>query len=160
MINWFTSNCAELVTESKGLSEQQKEFLREHIINFPQPEILEISFDFNDLGKSEWRFLFWHGREFNAKTCADNMQTVLKENITLISNSYLDNVQNMMNKWYDSFISALESRIADFNPTLQELVRQQEACSQEIQHLEDLNTRFTQNQEEIRRLFELDNEEV
>ena len=66
----------------------------------------------------------------------------------------------MMNKWYDSFISALESRIADFNPTLQELVRQQEACSQEIQHLEDLNTRFTQNQEEIRRLFELDNEEV
>ena len=159
-LNWFTSNCAELVTESKGLSEQQKEFLREHIINFPQPEILEISFDFNYLGKSEWRFLFWHGREFNAKTCADNMQTVLKENITLISNSYLDNVQNMMNKWYDSFISALESRIADFNPTLQELVRQQEACSQEIQHLEDLNTRFTQNQEEIRRLFELDNEEV
>lgn len=88
------------------------------------------------------------------------MQKVLKGNITKISNSYLDNVQNMMNKWYDSFIGDLEARIADFNPTLQELVRQQETCSQEIQHLEDLNARFAQTQEEIRRLFELDNEEV
>ena len=160
-LNWFTSNCAELVTESKGLSEQQKEFLREHIINFPQPEIVEVSFDFNALGKLERSFFFfWHWSEFDAKTCADNMQKVLKGNITKISNSYLDNVQNMMNKWYDSFIGDLEARIADFNPTLQELVRQQETCSQEIQHLEDLNARFAQTQEEIRRLFELDNEEV
>ena len=94
------------------------------------------------------------------KTCANNIERVWMDNIHNISIRYSKDVLQKMQKWYDSFIGDLEARIADFNPTLKELVRQQEVCSQEIQHLEDLNTHLTQSQAEIRHLFELDNEEV
>ena len=99
-------------------------------------------------------------KEFDEKTCANNIERVWMDNIHNISIRYSKDVLQKMQKWYDSFIGDLEARIADFNPTLKELVRQQEVCSQEIQHLEDLNTHLTQSQAEIRHLFELDNEEV
>ena len=160
-VKQFKDNCIHLVTESDALSDTAKEFLKGHILRFSQPEFdLTVSFNIEVQGKKKWRFLFWSGKEFDEKTCANNIERVWMDNIHNISIRYSKDVLQKMQKWYDSFIGDLEARIADFNPTLKELVRQQEVCSQEIQHLEDLNARFAQTQEEIRRLFELDNEEV
>ena len=160
-VKQFKDNCIHLVTESDALSDTAKEFLKGHILRFSQPEFdLTVSFNIEVQGKKKWRFLFWSGKEFDEKTCANNIERVWMDNIHNISIRYSKDVLQKMQKWYDSFIGDLEARIADFNPTLKELVRQQEVCSQEIQHLEDLNTHLTQSQAEIRHLFELDNEEV
>ena len=96
-VKQFKDNCIHLVTESDALSDTAKEFLKGHILRFSQPEFdLTVSFNIEVQGKKKWRFLFWSGKEFDEKTCANNIERVWMDNIHNISIRYSKDVLQKM----------------------------------------------------------------
>lgn len=158
-INSFKKKCVEIVTESTAFSESENEFLKQYILACPQPEFAKISFDFKEKAKKSWRFLFWHGEEFDLKTCADNMEKGWENAIARMSHSYLQNVQSTTQNWYKDFIAGLTERCADFNPALKDLVKERKACEHELSNLLLIENKLVQKKQEIICLFQFDSEE-
>ena len=157
-IDLFKKTCIEIVTESHAFSKSENSFLKKYILDCPQPEFEQISFNFDIQGKKSWRFLFWCGKDFDAKTCADNMDNSWKDHIARVSNIYLEHVQSIIKKWYDSFIEDLIAQCAEFNPELKGLLLKRKECEREISRLSSLVACLIKQQEKILHLFQFDSE--
>lgn len=159
-MDFFKKKCLEIVTESEVFSETEHEFLKQYILNCPQPVFGDISFDFDVQAKKAWRFLFWSGKDFDLKTCVNNMERLWKDNIGEASNRYLSNVQSTIKQWYELFIGGLVDQFANFNPQLKNLVKKREQCQDEISRLKAIRGDLLKNQNIILGLFQFDNEEA
>lgn len=159
-MDFFKETCLEIVTNSTAFSEAEHEFLKQYILNCPQPVFSNISFDFDVQAKKSWRFLFWSGKDFDLKTCTDNMERLWKDNIAEASNRYLRNVQSTIEQWYKLFIDGLVDQCANFNPQLKDLVKKREQCQDDISRLNAIIGDLLKNQNIIHGLFQFDNKEA
>ena len=159
-MDFFKKTCLEIVTNSTAFSEAEHEFLKQYILNCPQPVFGDISFNFDEQAKKSWRFLFWSGKDFDLKTCVNNMERSWKDNIGEASNRYLNNVQSTINQWYKLFIGGLVDQCANFNPQLKDLVKKREQCQDEISRLNAIKGDLLKNQNIIHGLFQFDDEEA
>lgn len=159
-MDFFKKKCVEIVTESKAFTESENKFLKQYILTCPQPEFTKISFDFEAKAKKSWHFLFWHGKEFDLKTCAENIEKEWTDDIARTSNSYLQDVQSTVKIWYEKFIGGLVDRCADFNPDLRDLVKDRKVCEEKINNLLSIENTLVQKKQEIIRLFQINSEEA
>ena len=63
-MDFFKKTCLEIVTNSTAFSEAEHEFLKQYILNCPQPVFGDISFNFDEQAKKILAFSFLERQRF------------------------------------------------------------------------------------------------
>lgn len=117
----FKKNCLKIVHDSDGLTDKQKEILKNIVLSTENMSNCRLEFDLRKVGAIRHkRFLFWErdGEKFDVKKCcAQLVKTFYDEVRKKIADTESENEKNFK-KWTDSLINKLTEELCTFNAGL------------------------------------------
>lgn len=149
----YKDRCVRIVKESDALSPGEKGFLERYILNFPSINPPQSSFNEEQAGLKEWKFLFWKWQTFDAKACAENMKQHIMNSFQRFNQQYSSEVKSATERWYQQFREGLVHNLAEFNPGLKQMSSDLKDCEEILAQLEEVQADLRQKCERLETLI-------
>lgn len=157
-INEYKTACIRVVNESDAISEEERSFLSEFIMNCPVPNWRPPQFKSEDLNVVTFRFLFRERSFINQFECAEKVIENINNAIATENQKYGSMIEDQLRLWKNNFIEQLMLKLADFNAELKDTGARLKKSQAEVERLSNTMTDMEQKLEDIQQLFQFPTE--
>lgn len=159
-IEKYKSACIQVVTESDAISEEERRFLSQYIMDCPAPDWCTPEFTSDDLSISTIRFIFkkWELKFIKENECAEKVIQKINDVVGKESQAYGQKLQTQLTQWKEAFVSNLTLKLADFNPELKGKGANLKESKAKVERLMSAKTDMERRLKDIHQLFDFSEE--
>lgn len=136
----YKGKCCFVVMGSSALTDEQKAFLQDYVMNSAGIEVQEIKMDMhkeNVIKDKKFLFLFKIGERFVLENCQKSFAESVNRSILKMSQKAVGDNEDRFRVWRERLEMDLESKITSFNPLLAQLSQYLDDCRKEIARLNE-----------------------